>query len=116
MLQTGDILKYLRTENKLTQTELAEALGLKLSAIQKYESGAIQNIKLDTLRKLCEMFSVSPYVFVFPETVRSVERAVHFHLPDEDAIRLLQLNSKGIEKIREYANDIYLTGKYFDKE
>ena len=48
-LTVGEIIKKLRIENNYTQSELAEKLGLKLSTMQKYESGAILNIKLKTM-------------------------------------------------------------------
>lgn len=39
MSQTGDLIKSMRTNRRLTQKDLAQASGLSLSAIQSYESG-----------------------------------------------------------------------------
>lgn len=102
LLQTGDIIKKLRIENKYTQTDLAKMLGLQLSTLQKYESGAIQNLKLETLRELCRIFSVPPIKFVFP------------HVLDKNKRKLLKwciseytnLNDDGIIKVLEYIEDI----------
>lgn len=52
-MKAGDIIKKLRIENKYTQTELAEKLGIKLSTLQKYENSTIENFKVVTIRKLC---------------------------------------------------------------
>ena len=67
-MHTGEIIKYLRKEKELTQEQLAILLGVRKSSVQKYENGKIQNLKLDTLQKLCKTFRTSPYAFVFPDT------------------------------------------------
>ena len=69
LLTTGEIIKKMRIEKGYTQTELAVMLGLKLSTMQKYESGAICNLKIDTIRELCHIFDVPPWLFIFPENV-----------------------------------------------
>lgn len=66
-MQTGEVIKRLRIEKKLTQDELGELLGVKKSAIQKYESGAITNLKIDCIQNLCSVFAVPPWVFIFSE-------------------------------------------------
>ena len=50
-------LKELRVDNDMSQTELAEKLNLKASAISKYEKGITQP-SIDTLKSLAEIFSV----------------------------------------------------------
>ena len=51
-------LKELRVDNDMSQTELAEKLNLKASAISKYEKGITQP-SIDTLKSLAEIFSVT---------------------------------------------------------
>lgn len=51
-------LKELRVDNDMSQTELAEKLNLKASAISKYEKGITQP-SIDTLKNLAEIFSVT---------------------------------------------------------
>ena len=48
-------LKELRVDNDMSQTELAEKLNLKASAISKYEKGITQP-SIDTLKNLAEIF------------------------------------------------------------
>jgi transcriptional regulator with XRE-family HTH domain len=50
-------LRKLRIENKLTQTELAELIGVTRAAVANYERG--KNPSIDVLKKLCEVFNVS---------------------------------------------------------
>lgn len=114
MLQTGEIIKNMRIENALTQSELASKLNITLSTLQKYESGAIQNIKLDTLKKICEILNLSPYVLVFSENIENMTVAKRFHLTEEDAKYFIHLNDEGTQKVVAYAKDLYDTGKYFD--
>lgn len=51
-------LKYLRTEKKLTQKQLADILHMQNTAISKYELGE-RNPDQDTLIKLAQYFNVS---------------------------------------------------------
>lgn len=57
---TGDRIKELRLEKGLTQEQLGELLGLGKAAINKYESGTVENLKRSTIAKLAEIFDVSP--------------------------------------------------------
>ncbi|MDD2401970.1 MAG: helix-turn-helix transcriptional regulator [Clostridia bacterium] len=57
-MQFGDRLKDLRTEKGLTQTELANIIGLKKTTISNYETGfSFPDYK--TLIKLADFFKVS---------------------------------------------------------
>lgn len=66
-MHTGDIIKNMRKRKNMTQQELADLLNVKKSSVQKYESGSVQNLKLEKLRKLCQIFEMVPFAFVFPE-------------------------------------------------
>lgn len=66
-MHTGIKIKELRKANNLTQEELGRKLGVKKSAIQKYEKGEIVNLKLDTIKKLCEIFNITPGSLIFPK-------------------------------------------------
>lgn len=53
-----DQLQYLRKAKKLTQEEMADILGVKLSTYQKYERDAISP-PYDTLCKIADFYGVS---------------------------------------------------------
>ncbi len=54
----SDVLKNLRTINKLTQEDLADSLNVTRQTIAKWEKGeAVPDIF--TLKKMCEMYQVS---------------------------------------------------------
>lgn len=58
MVNMGEKLRSLRTENKLTQKQVADRVGLAISAISSYESG-VRYPSYESLIKLSKMFHVS---------------------------------------------------------
>ena len=52
ILEIGEIIKEARIAKGLTQQELGDIIGVQKSAIAKYESGKVVNIKRKTLQKL----------------------------------------------------------------
>lgn len=58
MVNMGEKLKSLRIEKKLTQKQIAERVGLAISAISSYESGT-RYPSYDVLIKLAQIFHVS---------------------------------------------------------
>lgn len=59
-MQMGDIIRNLRLQKGLTQEELGKVIGVQKSAIRKYESGAVENIKRSSIKKMADFFGVSP--------------------------------------------------------
>lgn len=111
MLQIGDIIKKLRIENKYTQNELAIMLGLQLSTLQKYESGMIQNLKLETIRELCHIFEVPPIMFVFPNMSKKETRCLIKWAIKE----YTELNEEACEKVEQYIDDLGKIEQYRKK-
>lgn len=58
--EMGTRIRTRRTALGLTQEELAEKLGLQKSAIAKYESGRVVNIKQATLFRMADILGCSP--------------------------------------------------------
>lgn len=111
-METGEVIKKLRNEKKFTQSELGIMLGVNTSSIQKYESGATKNLKLETIRELCHIFDVPPVVFVLPETLDEGFQAYHERMFKEHLKASLGVNDEGMRKIFEYINDIRSIQKY----
>ena len=59
-MNTGDIIRELRKEHRLTQEQLGAIVGVQKSAIAKYEKGRVENLKRATIEKLADYFNVSP--------------------------------------------------------
>lgn len=66
-MNIGALIKKLRIEHDLSQEELGSMLGVQRAAVQKWESGKVKNLKRNTIKKLSEIFNVSPSSFVDEE-------------------------------------------------
>ena len=49
-MNIGARIKKLRTEHNLSQEELGSTLGVQRAAVQKWECGAVKNLKRETRR------------------------------------------------------------------
>ena len=59
-MNMSERIKERRIAIGLTQEELGEKLGLKKSAIAKYENGRVENIKRSTIQRLAVILECSP--------------------------------------------------------
>ena len=59
-MNMGDRIKEIRKLRGLTQAELAQKLGLEDSAIAKYESGRVENIKRSVIFEMAKVLNCSP--------------------------------------------------------
>lgn len=114
-INTGDVIKILRKNFDMTQDELATLLNVNKSSVQKYESGAVSNLKRDTIRTLCTHFKIPPWVLIFPELVENEEVINKMQYENhllENVEFLLTLNDDGKEKVLEYAQDLIDSDNY----
>lgn len=56
----GQRIAQKRKEKNLTMEELARAIGVQASAINKYEKGIVENIKRSTIQKMAEILECDP--------------------------------------------------------
>ena len=61
---TGERIKKLRKEKKMTQEQLGNLLGVKKSAVAKYENNRVENLKKETIQKLSDIFDVPASYFL----------------------------------------------------
>jgi len=105
----------LRNNANLTQGDLAKILGVNKSSVQKYEGGSVCNLKMETIRSLCNLFNVTPYAFVFPELIQN-EKDLKGVLNDNHLLSIVsllsELNTIGKEKILAYTQDLIDTNNY----
>lgn len=113
----GANIKRLRLERGMTQEELGNLLGVKKAAVQKYESGLVQNLKQSTIRKLCEIFDTTPATFIYEEPEDLLRDSVNCiemvqTVFGKESVRLLEvfieLDSENKEKVLSYTNDVAL--------
>ena len=64
-LDIGQKIKNARIEQGLTQEQLGNLVGVQKSAIAKYESGRVVNIKRNTLQKISKVLSINISDLIF---------------------------------------------------
>lgn len=60
MLTIGERIKLLRTSRRLTQTQLAELLGVKQNTISDLERGESETMTASTLEAICRVLMTTP--------------------------------------------------------
>lgn len=118
-MSVGSAIRKLRLEKGMTQDELGELLGVKKSAVQKWESGRVTNLKQSTVKALCEIFDKNPVVFIFDsnELLNSEKIKHQISLIEQidllygkDVIKLmevfLELGETNQGKLLDYAYDL----------
>jgi transcriptional regulator with XRE-family HTH domain len=92
--EIGRRLRLLRNERKISQTEIAERLGVTFQQIQKYEKGN-NRIAASRLEEIADFFKV-PMAFFFgqPKNLKQEGQEVFGFLDTPQALRLLKAFSK----------------------
>lgn len=120
-MTVGQKIKQLRISKGLTQEELGEMLGVKKAAVQKYESGQVQNLKQSTIKKLCEIFNKYPDYFIFDDFDSELEKELRKEVEfvqimekkyGKDVISIFEvvidLNEESKKKVFDYVTDMRL--------
>lgn len=95
-------IKELRKKINMTQEELGEKIGIKKSAVAKYENGDIANIKKATAEKIADVFGVNPaYVFGWTDSENDLT------CDERELVDMYgRLNSTGKGKARRMVNGL----------
>lgn len=116
-------IKALRIAAGMTQEELGAVLGVGKATVQKYESGQIQNLKSEHIRKLCFLFKKRPHYFIF-DNIENYERdadvtqlydgiEILYGAVILDAFKMsLDLNDAGKSRLLDYIADLSEIEKY----
>ena len=75
-MDVGSKIKTARLAKGMTQEELGEILGVQKSAIAKYESGRVVNIKRNTLTKIADVLGIPPFELIFCDKDPKSEEAI----------------------------------------
>lgn len=74
-MNIGEKIKKARLEKGFTQEELGKLIGVQKSAVAKYESGRVVNIKRSVLAKISKVLSIPPIELVSDIAEKPVETA-----------------------------------------
>lgn len=123
-MTVGERLKKMRLAKGMTQEDLGKILGVTKGAIQKYESGQIINLKVDSIRKLSDLFQIAPGYFIFDDipdygVMENVKDVLSIHF-GQWFITFLKnfhdLNDEGKEKVYRYCLDMAMIEQYKREE
>jgi len=96
LVNMGDKLKSLRTDKKMTQKQVADRIGLAISAVSSYESGT-RYPSYDVLVRLAHIFRVSTDYLLGMTDKRNIDVTGL----DDDEIELI---SQLVDKLKKREN------------
>lgn len=129
-MKMGTYIKQLREEMNLSQEELGKSLNppVNRAAVQKWESGQVENIKRNYIQQLATKFGVTPCELMcfddyfdsskLAEETKTIELVQkHFGKDAVDLLQMfIQLNDIGKEKAIEDLSDMTELSKYTKEE
>ena len=120
----GEYIKMLRIDHEWTQEELGKKLSppVNRAAVNKWETGQVENIKRNHIAQLSKLFGVTPCQLMCFEERDDQELTKALEVIrrrfGKDAVNLLtgydQLNETGRQKILEDLSDLKQLSKYTD--
>lgn len=112
-MTVGERIKNYRLERGWTQEELGKQLGVGKAAIQKYESGQVQNLKSSTIKTLCDLFDARPFDFIFDDLDYEEKPEIEIVNMKTNFLKLFTaLNAAGQQKVIDYISDLHELPKY----
>ena len=109
-MDMGDRIKKLRLEKDLTQEELGKLIGVKKAAVQKYESGLVQNIKRSKIQLLANALGVSPAYLMGWEPNLEIGNKTPY--VEELYEKIESLNEQGCKMLSSYADGLLTNREY----
>jgi transcriptional regulator with XRE-family HTH domain len=99
-MNIGHLIKMERLRNKLSQEEVAKAIGSTKQAVYKYETGIVTNIPMDKISKMASLFGVTPaYLMGWEESpIETVSGVLGSYELDETQAKLVALYDKIADK------------------
>ena len=109
-MEIGEKIREARKRKGLTQEELGELIGVKKSAIAKYETGRVVNIKRTILQKITVALNMEPTEIVFDELPIDLFRVQAKVISDFEMLRCLEdyykLSSSNQKIVRDLIKNI----------
>lgn len=86
-MDIGEKIKHARRAKSMTQADLGTMVGVQKSAIAKYESGRVVNIKRSTLQKIASALDIRPSELVFEQAPKE---SASFHVKVISDLELME--------------------------
>ena len=114
-MNIGQMIKSARIEKGYTQEELAELVGVKKSAVAKWENGRVSEIKRSNLNKLSKALNINPNSLLDEVENNPVEMAErHFEMiMDADFMEIFEdfksLDAKNKQLVKDLIHNLAKT-------
>ncbi len=105
-MDIGKLIKEARLEKGLTQEQLGDLVGVQKSAIAKYESGRVVNIKRSTLQKLAKALNLKGSDLVIGANPKEAAELSARVLIDSNLRELVELYSSLSDDDKKTAMDL----------
>lgn len=89
-MEIGQKIRQARLEKNMTQEELGKIVGLQKSAIAKYESGRVVNIKRSTLQKLAKALDLRGSDLIIENTPKETAELHARVLLDDELMEVVE--------------------------
>lgn len=118
--EIGENIRRARRAAGLTQERLGEMIGVGKSAIQKYESGGVKEIKHSTIIRICRALNVPPSTLIGNgDDIAKAVAAIGVEY-GAGAVQLIgryaKLNDEGRMRLLVMANDLVRIEDYIIEE
>lgn len=118
-MDVGQIIKTARLARGMTQEELADKVGVQKSAVAKWETGRVQNIKRSSLQKLAIALNIRPVMLLGAIEIDPLGTAdaladILESIDDNMKQMILEYNTLDSAKqaqVREYVHLLFLSSK-----
>lgn len=114
-MKIGDFIKTLRLQHNLSQEELGKIVGVQRAAVQKWESGAVENLKRTTIQKLAEYFNINPACFIaedFP-AIQQVKKGIKIPVLGSVRAGVPEEAAQEVLEWEEISEDMLSQGEHF---
>ena len=80
-------LKTVRKERKFSLAEVAKIVGVTEATLSRYESGIIKKLKLETFKKICDLYEINYELYKRQINFSSVSSFLNFILTSPELIK-----------------------------
>lgn len=116
-IHIGDRIKLVREKRNETLLAVANHLGVTEATVQRYESGNIKNLKLDTISKIANFLNVNPaYLMGWEEKDKRIELSSQYHYLPTSISAGLPINIDGVTSADKISLPDSVMGKWAGKE
>lgn len=98
IVNTGEIIKARRKELRMTQQQLADAIGTHKATISRYESGYIDKLPAEALTPIAHALQCSPLFLIGVDPIPGEEELAKMYSEREEIIDAYEMAPESVRK------------------